>query len=138
MQYFLYQHSKKLRTLLIVAFLLINVFMFSGVASAVDLTGPLNNAGTGLGEKTIDANTALPTMIGSIIKVVLSILGVMLVVIIVYAGFLWMTAGGEKDQVEKAKDWIKNAVIGLALTLSAYVIASYVVAKLTGLGVETP
>ena len=94
------------------------------------MTDDLNRIGeTGFDEQP-DAGGSLPARIGSIIQVILGILGVILVVIIVYAGFLWMTAGGDEKNVDKAKDWIKNAVIGLVIIMSAYAITSYVITKL--------
>jgi hypothetical protein len=42
-----------------------------------------------------------------------------------------MSAGGDSKQVDKAKDYIKNAVIGLVLILMAYVITGFVIDKLT-------
>ncbi|MBT5338507.1 hypothetical protein HN858_02810 [Candidatus Falkowbacteria bacterium] len=75
--------------------------------------------------------TDLVGIIGNIVKIVLTLLGVIVLVIIVYAGFLWMTAGGNEDQVKKAKQWLINAIIGLALVLSAYAISSFVVTNLS-------
>lgn len=73
---------------------------------------------------------ALPKMIGRIIKIVLGFLGVILIVIVIYAGFLWMTAGGDSDQTKKARDWLTNAIIGLAIVLSAYAITDFIITKL--------
>ncbi len=70
-------------------------------------------------------------IIGNIVRIVLTLLGVVVLVIIVYAGFLWMTAGGNEDQVKKAKQWLINAIIGLALILAAYAISSFVVTNLS-------
>ncbi|MFH0814960.1 MAG: pilin [Candidatus Falkowbacteria bacterium] len=75
--------------------------------------------------------TPLQETIGKIIGVVLGLLGVILIVLIIYAGFLWMTAGGEQKQVDKAKDYIKNAVMGLVIILLAYAITDFVIDKLT-------
>jgi hypothetical protein len=41
-----------------------------------------------------------------------------------------MTAGGDDDQVKKAKSFMTNAVIGLIIMLSAYAITEFVVDKL--------
>lgn len=75
--------------------------------------------------------TDLVGIVGNVVKIVLTLLGVIVLVIIVYAGFLWMTAGGNEDQVKKAKQWLINAIIGLALVLSAYAISSFVVTNLS-------
>jgi len=73
---------------------------------------------------------ALYQMIGLIINIVLGILGVLLVLIIIWAGFLWMTSAGKPDQVEKAKKMIYQAVIGLLIIFAAYAIASFVIYNL--------
>jgi hypothetical protein len=51
------------------------------------------------------------------------VLGVLFVCLTVYAGFLWMTAGGNEEHIEKAKKLLFRAVIGLIIVLSAYSIA---------------
>lgn len=75
---------------------------------------------------------ALPKMVGRIIKIVLGFLGVILIVIVIYAGFLWMTAGGEPAETKKAREWLTNAIIGLAIILSAYAITDFIITKLIG------
>lgn len=57
-----------------------------------------------------------------IIRNVLAVIGVLFVALMVYAGFLWMTAGGNEDNIEKAKKLIKAAVIGLFIVVAAYAI----------------
>lgn len=117
----------------LVTFVLVTMFSFMGQAAfALDanlLTDDVDKIGEAIGEDA-GAGDALPARIGELIKVVLSVLGVVLVLIIVYAGFLWMTAGGDEGQVKKALSWIKNAVIGLVIILSAYAITDYVIGKL--------
>jgi len=119
----------------LVTFVLVTMFGFMGQAAfALDanlLTEDVDKIGEAIGEgEDAGAGDALPARIGELIKVVLSVLGVVLVLIIVYAGFLWMTAGGDEGQVKKALSWIKNAVIGLVIILSAYAITDYVIGKL--------
>lgn len=75
---------------------------------------------------------SLPRAVGSVISAVLGLVGVILLVIMVYAGFLWLTAGGNDDQVGHAKQLIKNGVIGMAITLGAFIITQFVVDQLTG------
>lgn len=75
--------------------------------------------------------TDLPTIIGRVIGVALTLLGLLLLVYVLYGGFLWMTAGGEEKNVTKAKDIIKNAVIGLVIVVAAYAISTYVIQQLS-------
>jgi Zn-dependent protease with chaperone function len=62
----------------------------------------------------------------------LGILGTIFFVLIVYAGFLWMTAAGEEDKTGKAKKLIFSGVVGLLIILSAYAITDFVINKLVG------
>ena len=102
------------------------------------LSLPVSAAQINAGIEPIAAATGLGTadirvVVGRIIYVALGILGTILLVLIVYAGFLWMTAGGNEDQVDKAKTYIKNAVIGLVIVLSSYAITYFVITRLMGI-----
>lgn len=94
----------------------------------IDLTTGVDevNASAGL------ANEELTDIIGNIISAVLVFLGVIALIIIIYAGFLWMTAGGNSDQVDKAKKWMINGFIGLVIILAAYAIVNFVIEELLG------
>ncbi len=69
-------------------------------------------------------------VVGRIINVALGLLGMISVGLIVYAGFLWMTGGGNTEQVEKARKILTAAVIGLVIILSAFSISKYVLKNL--------
>lgn len=62
-----------------------------------------------------------------IINVVLGVLGTIATILIFYAGFLWMTAAGNDDQVGKAKSIMSAAVIGLIVVLASYSISTFFV-----------
>jgi len=70
---------------------------------------------------------ALIALISGIINTALAITGVIVLVFMVYAGYTWMTAGGDSDKVTKAKETISRSVIGLAIVLFSYAIVAYVV-----------
>ncbi|MBD3250869.1 hypothetical protein GF380_00095 [Candidatus Uhrbacteria bacterium] len=72
----------------------------------------------------------LPTIIGRIINVVLGFLGILLLVLILYAGFLWMTAGGDSGKVEKAQTMLRNAIIGLIIVVAAFAISNFVLGSI--------
>lgn len=71
-------------------------------------------------------DTSLSESIGKVIKVVLSFTGTIFFALTVYAGFLWMTASGNEEQVAKAKSILQMATIGLVISLSAYGITAFV------------
>ena len=81
---------------------------------------------TGLGQGDINET------IGAIIRAALGFLGVVAVVIILFGGFKWMTAGGNEEKVGEARKLIIAGIIGLAIILSAYAIASFVISQLVG------
>jgi len=70
------------------------------------------------------------TTITSLINVLLGLLGVIAVVIILIAGFKWMTAGGNDDKVSEARKMLFAGIIGLAIILSAWAIARFVLIQL--------
>ncbi len=67
---------------------------------------------------------------GSIINVVLGFLGILLLGYMLYAGFLWMTSGGESEKAEEAMTMIKNSVIGLLIIIAAFSISNFVLNSL--------
>ncbi len=69
-------------------------------------------------------------IIGNILYVFYGVLGIILLIILMYAGFQWMTAGGDENQVKKAKDMIINALIGIAIILTAYAATSYIIRRI--------
>ncbi len=77
--------------------------------------------------KSDASETALSERVGGIIKVAMTFVGTIFLVLTVYAGFLWMTASGNEEQVKKATGILKMAVIGLIIVLAAYGITTFVV-----------
>lgn len=73
------------------------------------------------------ASTSATSLIGTIISAVLGLLGVLFLILTIYAGLLWMTAGGNTDNVKKAKSILLNSVIGLVIVLSSYAITATVI-----------
>ena len=69
-------------------------------------------------------------VIGRIINVALSLLGIVATVLIVYAGFKWMTAGGNEENVKSAQKILMAAVIGLVIILAAFAISNFVLKSL--------
>lgn len=61
-----------------------------------------------------------------IINTVLIFMGVITLVLIIYAGFIWMLAAGNDEQVGKAKKILKGAIIGLVIVLASYGISQYI------------
>ncbi len=72
------------------------------------------------------SETDLPTIIGNAIGAVLSLVGVIFLVLMVYGGISWMLAGGNEEKVGKAKNLIINSIIGIVIIFAAYAITYFV------------
>ncbi len=93
----------------------------------------LDNAAKGTAlENFKTTNTDIPNLIGTIVGVALSFVGAIFFLLILYAGFLWMTAFGAADKVDKAKSILEHAAVGLIIVLAAYAISKFVFGALTG------
>ena len=82
---------------------------------------------------------SLGQIIAVVIQAALSLLGIIFLIIIVFAGYRWMTAAGNEESIQKAQDSIKRAIIGLVIVLMAYAITYFVFNQLpfTGSGGDT-
>lgn len=97
------------------------VFFFTIAFSVVCADGIVvsNTIKNPLGDKITD----LPSFVKMAIEIVLTV-GVPIVVLaIIYTGFLFVKAQGSSDGLKKAKASLTNTLIGAALLLGAFVIA---------------
>lgn len=93
--------------------------------------GPGSEIQAAFGESPKDVRVT----VAYVLKIFLGFLGITFVVLMILAGYKWMTAGGNEQKVEEAKATISRAVIGLVIVLMSYVITDYVTAcvlKATG------
>lgn len=81
------------------------------------------NIGTTLGLGTVD----LKTSVIKLVQFVLGLMGLIAVVLIIYGGIIWMTAAGNEQRVEKAKQIITSAAIGLVVIILSWAIVIFVV-----------
>ena len=75
--------------------------------------------------------TSIPGAIGRIVGVALSFVGLAFFILMIYGGFVWMFARGNDQDVQKAKDIIQSAIIGLIIVLAAYAITMFIGNALT-------
>lgn len=103
-----------------------SLVIFSGI-SAVNLGQEYLNKGREAAGYEAATQTTFAKNMGVLVKTVLSFVGIIFLALMVYAGFLWMTARGAEDQITKAQDIIRAAIIGIVITLGAYSITDFVV-----------
>ena len=107
------------------AFLLLASWQVALAGSPVDSTlGNLDATAIQGGIQT--GQTDLPIIIGRVIGAVLAFVGVIFFALILWAGFGWMLAKGNEEEIKKAKDTIFAAVLGLMVILGAYAITNLV------------
>lgn len=76
--------------------------------------------------------TSPEELIGRVIKALLSIVGSLALLMFIYGGILWLTAGGSSEGVKKGQEIIKWSVAGILLIFTAYIILRYVLGALQG------
>lgn len=115
---------------------------FLGVLFLVQLlltSGPLlAQTDTGLGETAgkaglpgVKTTLTLPQITGQIINGALSLIGIAFFGLMLWGGFVWMKARGNEAEVERAKNMITNAILGIIVVAAAYTITSFVLKNLT-------
>lgn len=89
----------------------------------LDTVAGEQGAGYDVSQRTIDP------IIANIIYLIISFLGVIFLILMIYGGYIWMTAMGDEKKVQRAKDMITAAIIGLIIISSAYIVTYYVFIK---------
>ncbi len=74
--------------------------------------------------------TDLYILIGRIVNIVFSLLGIILVILLIIGGTMWMTSHGSEEQLKRAKTMIKDALIGIIIIVISYALARFVVGAL--------
>ena len=116
----------------LVGVLLLPYFVFAAQENPLDV---LKNFGVGAGYNTANSSQGLGIIIAQVITAFLGLLGIIFVILIIMAGYKWMTAGGSAEDVKKAQDTIKRAIIGLIIVFAAYAITYFVFSSLgSGIG----
>lgn len=114
------------------------IFLGTGFTLPVVAVGTVEN--TLLGDNT-ETNRALknqgyttssklrnPIAIAQkIIYVIEGLLGIILVILLTYGGFIWMTAAGDSKKSDAATHLIYQAVIGLIIVLSAWLLTYFII-----------
>lgn len=114
---------------------LLLVILFSSNVCLAGWQSELKEAGgnTGLiggGSSTTEAQNQVNSLTIRIVQFFLGAVGLTLLAMLIYGGFLWMMARGDETKITKAKDLIENAIIGLIIVLAAYGISYFVLSQL--------
>lgn len=113
--------------IVIIIFLFVNIFnltIYNGVVADSQVLKHLDKVGD-TAQYNIQEGE-LYVVAGRFIETFLSFLGVIFILLAIYAGYLWMTARGKEEKVEEARSILTNAVIGLVIIVAAYAITYFV------------
>jgi hypothetical protein len=75
--------------------------------------------------------TSVPVLIGNVLNVALGIVGSLALVMFIYGGFVWMLAAGNEQAVEKGKNILMWAAIGLVVIFASYSLVRFVINAIT-------
>jgi len=117
------KYIKFLTCILIICFSFLLVTNVIAIDTGLDTTGNIgyeNFGGDAVGKSDLAAT------IGRIIGAGLMFIGLLFLVLMIYGGFLWMTARGNEEQVTRAKELIVQACFGLIIVVSAYLTTRYI------------
>ena len=111
------------------------------VSLATDITDQntiLDNVAGNAGVNIVQTSN-ISEYVGIIVKVALVLISTIFLILMVYAGLLWMTAQGEEEKIKKSQKTIIMASLGLLVIVSSYAITSFVFSGLdTGTNNPSP
>lgn len=93
--------------------------------SGLDTTA--NFAGFAIGSEA----DSVDSIIGQIIFVVLGLVGAVFLGLVIFSGIRWMTAQGNEEKVQKAKEGLLNSLIGLIIVFAAYALSYFIIGYFT-------
>ncbi len=76
-------------------------------------------------------NTPPQLIIARIIKIFLGFLGITAVSFIVYGGWVWLRSEGSQEKITTAKGIIIGASVGIAIIISSYAIAEFIIREIS-------
>lgn len=109
--------------------LIIAPLLFLKVASAQILTNTTDGLANITDTVATQANfgqVSIEVLVAKIIQIVLGLLAIIFLILTILAGFRWMTAAGNEEEVKKAQETIKATIIGLVIILAAYAITYFI------------
>jgi hypothetical protein len=95
-----------------------------------DSTGNSVNLSNPIGVKSV------PELIGNIINAALGIVGSLALIMFIYGGFTWMLAAGNEKAVEKGRNILIWATVGLVVIFASYSLVNFIIN--TGIRGGTP
>lgn len=67
-----------------------------------------------------EATTGLTTFLGTTINYLFGVVTIVFLTVILIGGYVWMTAQGQPEQIDRAKKFILNGVFGMMVVFLSY------------------
>lgn len=116
----------KIGTVFGLLILLVPVFASAG-AYEPEMRAGLEEAAEVAG---VEMERSLPEFVGTIIKWVMGLIGIVLVALFVYGGVVYATSAGNEERIEMGKKIMLYAIIGVAIIAFAFLLTDYIIAAL--------
>ncbi|MCX6793322.1 MAG: hypothetical protein NTY12_04860 [Candidatus Falkowbacteria bacterium] len=94
-------------------------------ASSSPMLNRLKGVGVGAGYGAATEMTLID-VVGTAINGVLGLMGTIFIILMLLAGYNWMTANGDDEKVTKAKTIIRQAIIGIIIVAGAFAIWNFI------------
>jgi len=121
----MYKYFRQYIIIIILVFLMVLPYLVFASNKTLDELKAVGSGDTGPYLPTTD-QTTLAKILGVVVSAFLGLLGVIFIVLTIYAGYNWMTAQGEEEKVKKAKDTLRQSIIGLVIVIGAYAIWAFI------------
>ncbi len=118
--------NKIFKQLLILTILVIILLLPYFVFAQETIKDILTDLGGHAGFDRDTTETTMASTVGTIVSAIISLLGIVFIGLMLYGGFNWMTATGEEEKINKAKETIRRALVGLIITVSAFAIWAFI------------
>lgn len=136
--------SKFIKTILITLTLILGLVGLSGISYAASPAPPptqssTNQACQGLSQlggvncSSKSGKTAVGNLAQTVVSILAKIVGIVSVAMIIFAGFRYVTAGGDSNSINSARNTLIYAIVGLAIAVIAQLIASDVLNTANGI-----
>jgi len=123
----------RIKTITILFLLITGLFVIANFASAGVISSGVQNFGNAVFGGTYQSPQIIAALI---IKSLLGLLGIIAVIMILYAGYLYLTSTGKEEQIKKAKSILVTFVIGLIIIFCAYALANFIFEVFSNASVE--
>lgn len=92
-----------------------------------ELKAKLSNGGFNIGEQQLPEYCSTNTLYNKIIRGALYAVGIVAVIVIIYGGYMYMTAAGSDEQRKRGRTILTWAIVGLIVVILAVVLVNIAV-----------